>query len=472
MTTALQKKMFQERDHKKAFDLAVGFSYQYMDEAQQRHVYPNTEALTAIQDLESSINNNGHNAEEIVTQLHQIGAPATVTMTGGRYFGFVNGSVIPVSLAARWMADAWDQNTALYVISPIASKLESICERWLKELLRLPQNAVAGFVSGTSVAILCGLAAARYRIFQQQGWDINQQGFIDAPRLRIIAGTHAHGTVLKAISLLGFGLENVEWVDVDDQGRICADKLPTLDDSCIVILQAGNVCSGAFDDFSSICKKANEAKAWVHIDGAFGLWAAATTDYQYLTKGIELANSFSVDGHKTLNTPYDNGIVLCNDQEALTNALHATGSYITYSENRDGMMYTPEMSRRARSVELWAALKYLGKEGVNSLVSTLCERAQQAAELLQQAGFEVLNDVVFNQVMVACEDEDLTEKVMIEVQKSGICWAGGAQWFGRKIIRISVCSWATTTKDIEMSVQAFIDARAKVTKENENINNA
>jgi len=462
MTTALQQKMFLEREQKELLETAKRYSFDYIDQALERHVYPTEKALQKLTVFDEKLSDDGANSNDIMTQIHEYGSPATVTMTGGRYFGFVNGSVIPVSLAARWLVDVWDQNTALYVISPIASKLESICENWLKDLFGLPEKTVAGFVSGTSVAILCGLAAARYRIFQNRDWDINQKGFKNAPNIRIIAGRHAHGTVLKGISLLGFGLENIEWVDTDDQGRILIDKVPELDDSCIVILQAGNVSSGAFDDFETVCKKANEANAWVHIDGAFGLWAAAAEKYSYLTKGIEKAQSFSVDGHKTLNTPYDNGIVLCEDKEAITHALHATGSYITYSEQRDGMLYTPEMSRRARGVELWAALKYLGKQGVDDLVSTLCERSSQAAGLFVEAGFEVLNEVVFNQVIVACETDELTERTLINVQQSGICWAGSASWFGRKIIRISVCSWATTTEDIKRSVAAFVQARAKI----------
>ncbi len=309
-----------------------------------------------------------------------------MAQTGGRYFGFVNGGVIPVALAARWLSDFWDQNTALYVISPIAAKLEEVAQSWLRELFGLPERTVAGFVSGSSLAIFCALAAARYRVFQNNGWDINKKGFGGAPRVRIVAGRQAHGTVVKAIALLGFGIDSIEWVDVDDQGRIIPSALPELDASTILILQAGNVSSGAFDPFEDICEKANQARAWVHIDGAFGLWAAASRRLQHLTKGMAKADSFSVDGHKTLNAPYDSGIVLCRDKAALTHALHASGSYIAYSENRDGMLYTPEMSRRARAVELWAALKYLGKEGLDELVYGLHRRAVQMARELAAEG--------------------------------------------------------------------------------------
>jgi glutamate/tyrosine decarboxylase-like PLP-dependent enzyme len=219
------------------------------------------------------------------------------------------------------------------------------------------------------------------------------------------------------------------------------------------------VSSGAFDAFEEICERANEANTWVHIDGAFGLWAAASSRLKHLAKGIDLANSLSVDGHKTLNTPYDNGIVLCTDREALTSALHASGSYIAYGENRDGMLYTPEMSRRARAVELWAALKYLGREGVEELVLGLHQRAVQIGKELRAEGFQVLNDVVFNQVIVACENDEITANTMRHIQESGECWVGGANWDGKAVIRISICSWATTEADISRSVKAFVEAR-------------
>ena len=350
-------------------------------------------------------------------------------------------------------------------MSPVAAKLEQVCESWLKELLGLPEKVVAGFVSGSSVAIFCGLAAARYRIFQNNDWDINVKGFYGAPKIRVVAGRQAHGTVVKAIALLGFGIDNIGWVETDAQGRIIPSKIPELDESTILILQAGNVNSDAFDAFDEICEKANKATAWVHIDGAFGLWAAASSRLNRLTKGIEKANSFSVDGHKTLNTPYDSGIVLCSDKTALECALHASGAYIAYSENRDGMRYTPEMSRRARAVELWAALKYLGKEGVDELVIGLHERAVQIGQELKAEHFQVLNDPVFNQVLVACDSDKITDQTLRYIQTSGECWVGGTRWNGKTVIRISICSWATTEEDITHCVRAFVTARDKAAQE-------
>lgn len=401
-------------------------------------------------------------ALSILKQLHQFGSPATVSQIGGRYFGLVNGGVIPASLSVRWLADFWDQNTPLYVTSPIVSKLEEVSEKWLKQLFRLPEQTVAGFVSGTSMAIFCGLAAARYRILQKNNWDVNTKGLNGAPRIRVVAGKQAHGTVKKAIALLGLGIDNVEWVEVNEQGSIVPSSIPELDKNTLLILQAGNVNSGSFDPFDEICDKARKSKAWIHIDGAFGLWAGASKKLSHLTNGMELANSWSVDGHKTLNTPYDSGILLCDDKEALVNALQATGSYIVYSEHRDGMLYTPEMSRRARVVELWATMKYLGRQGIDELVYGLHERAVQFSKELKEKGFDILNDVVFNQVLVACETDELTKSIIPSIQQSGECWVGGAKWKKRDVIRISVCSWATTEEDVSRSVQAFCRAKKEV----------
>lgn len=460
---ALRDSMHREQQTKSLLEQARGYAYEYADGAAQRNVFPSKQALADLEQFVEDLPASTGDATAILKQLHQYGSPATTAQTGGRYFGFVNGGILPLSLATKWLTDFWDQNTALYAMSPVASKLEEICERWLKQLFGLPDSTVAGFVSGTSSAILCGLAAARYRLLQNQGWDFNQQGHNGAPSLRIIAGCHIHGAVTKAVALLGFGLANIEWVEGDDQGRILPEELPQLDDSCILLLQAGNVNSGSFDPFDAICDRANEVGAWVHIDGAFGLWAGGAKRLRHLTQGIEKAHSWSVDGHKTLNTPYDSGILLCRDRDALIMALQASGAYLNFSENRDGMLYTPEMSRRARAVELWAALKYLGADGVDELIYGMHELALQFAEELGAAGFEILNEVVFNQVIVSPADDDVaTDKILSAIQDSGECWVGGSVWQGKRVIRISICSWVTAAADVSRSVQAFIAARDAV----------
>jgi glutamate/tyrosine decarboxylase-like PLP-dependent enzyme len=460
----LQKQMQNEMIDKEIFNQVKDYAFDYADKSLERNVYPTYEAIKSLSVFDEQLPEEFSDSKEILELLHNFGSPSTVSQIGGRYFGLVNGGVIPTALAAKWLNDFWDQNAPLYVTSPITSKLESVVEKWLKQLFNLPESTVAGFVSGTSMAILCGLAAARFRIYQRLNWDINAKGLINAPRIRIVAGKHAHGTVLKAIALLGLGKDNIEWVDVDAQGRVILEKIPDLDENTILILQAGNVNSGSFDSFNNICEKAKQTNTWIHIDGAFGLWAAGSEKLKHLTAGIEKADSWSVDGHKTLNTPYDCGIVLCKDKEALVSALQATGSYIVYGENRDGMLYTPEMSRRARAIELWATMKYLGKQGIDELVYGLHKRAKQFAEELKEDGFQILNDVVFNQVLVACDSDFETEATLSNIQELRECWCGGSRWFNKKVIRISVCSWATTEEDVTRSVLSFIKARNQAGK--------
>lgn len=458
-TSLVQEKMYKEVDEKIIFEKASQFAKEYLESVFERNVYPTEEALLDLGKFDESMPQNSSKANDVLDFLNQIGSPATVATTGARYFGFISGGAIPVSLAAKVISTFWDQAPAMHVLSPIGSVLETVVEKWLKEIFNLPASTVAGFVSGTSTANFCGLAAARFRLLSNLNWNINNKGLFNAPQLRIVTGKRAHSTILKAIGLLGFGKDNIEWVDVDDQGKLELNNLPQLDDRTILILQAGNVNSGSFDNFSELCAIAKKAGAWVHIDGAFGLWAGAVDKLKHLTKGIEGANSWAVDGHKTLNTPYDCGIVLCKDEDAIKSALHMAGSYIVTSDKRDGMFYTPEMSRRARVIELWATMKYLGKKGIDEMILEMHKRAVQfSTEVKEVEGFSVLNDVVFNQVLISCADDDLTDKVMKRVQELRECWAGGSVWNGKKVIRISVCSWATTAKDITRSVQSFKQA--------------
>ena len=459
MQIDLQKEMFSQIQNRELFEQAKSHAFEYLQEIYTRNVFPTEAAIKNLGFFDEPLPASPGDPTEILDLLHNYGSPATTTMDGGRYFGFVNGSSIPTAMAARWLGDVWDQNAALYVMSPIASQLETTCEKWLVELLGLPAGSAAGFVSGTSSATLCGLAAARNELLKRHGWDVNADGLFGAPAIRVILGEQAHATVFKALALLGLGRSRVETVPVDDQGRMIANLLPELDSNCLVIVQAGNVNSGAFDPIDEICERSRKAGAWVHVDGAFGLWAAASRSRKSLTAGIQKVDSWSVDAHKTLNSPYDCGIVFCKQRETLVSAMQATASYILYSDKRDGMHYTPEMSRRARVVELWATLKYLGKEGVEQLVDRLCEHATHFANQLQNQGFHILNEVVFNQILVACNTPEQTKRTLENIQKSGECWCGGALWKGVPVIRISICSWATTAADVERSVTAFVNAR-------------
>lgn len=450
-----QERMFSEVGSG-LFEKAQSYGLEYLLKVFDRNVFPENQALVDLEKFVEEMPTQSEDASKVIDLLHQFGSPATVATMGGRYFGFVTGSVLPASLAAKNLSLFWDQVSAMQVMSPISAKLEAIVEKWLVDLLRLPPNTVAGFVSGSSMANFCGLVAARYRILKNKGWDITEKGLFDAPRIRVVAGRHAHSTILKAVSLSGIGKSNIEWVDVDDQGRIIPELIPLLSDNTILILQAGNVNSGSFDNFKSICQKAQTQGAWVHIDGAFGLWAQASQKLKHLTDGIEFANSWTVDAHKTLNTPYDSGVILCADKEALVSSLHMTGGYIITGNERDGMLYTPEMSRRARIIEFWAALKYLGKDGLGEMIQGFHERAIQFSKGLNEIkGFHILNEVVFNQVLVGCETEEITTQTISKIQELKVCWVGGSTWLGKKVIRISVCSWATTETDVDLSVKSF-----------------
>jgi glutamate/tyrosine decarboxylase-like PLP-dependent enzyme len=465
----LQEEMFSQLRVKNLFEQAKSFAYDYMDGIKDRNVFPKDEAIKNLSAYDEVLPMMPGDPDEILQMLHEYGSQATVAQTGGRYFGFVNGGAVPVALAAKWLADVWDQNAALYVISPIVAHLETVCEKWLIDLLGLPTGTAAGFVSGSSIATLCGLAAGRNELLKRVGWDVNADGLFGAPSLRVIVSEQAHSTVFKALSLLGLGRSRVEFVPVDDQGRMLADKLPELDSHCLVVAQAGNVNSGAFDQLDEIGERVRRANAWLHIDGAFGLWAAASASKQHLTRGFEKADSWSVDGHKTLNTPYDCGMILCRDRDALVSAMQMNASYIMLSDKRDGMHYAPELSRRARAVELWATLRFFGRAGVQQLVDRLCDHAQYFADQLRAEGFHILNDVVFNQVLVACDTPELTKATLEHVQRSGECWCGSATWKGEPVIRISICSWATTEADVERSVAAFVKARDRLRVQHQDV---
>ena len=462
----IRAEMFSQRRKNDLLLRALEYSRDYLDKLDQRPVFPSDRALADLAVFDEPLPEGPRPAEEVLDLLHVHGSPAAVSQTGGRYFGFVCGGITPAALAAKWLADVWDQNPAMFVMSPVVAALEETCRSWLIDLLGLPRGAAAGLVSGTSMATLCGLAAGRNALLRKQGWEVNRQGMVGAPRLRVILSEQAHGTVNKALALLGFGLDGAERIPFRADGSMDVGRLPELDDHCLVIAQAGNVNTGVFDSFDEICDRAGEVGAWVHVDGAFGLWAAGSRSKRDLTRGVDRADSWSVDAHKTLNVPYDCGVVLCREPRELVEAMQLSGDYIQLSNRRDGMMYTPEMSRRSRAVELWATMRYLGRAGIEQLVDGLCDRAVQFAELLGRAGFRILNEVVFNQVLVACDSPEQTEATLRRIQASGECWAGPSTWQGEPVIRISVCSWATTPEEVERSAAAFVACResAKVGK--------
>lgn len=429
----------------------------YLNDVHERDVFPDEAALARLAELDQPLAEAGRDPVEVLKQLHETGSAATVGSAGGRYFGFVTGGSLPAALAANWLATSWDQNSGLSVMSPITAKLETVTQRWLVQLLNLPEQTVCGFVSGATMANFSALAAARHALLTRAGWDVEADGLFDAPPLNVVVGDEVHVSLLKALSLLGLGRNRIIRVAADSQGRMRADQLPPLTDNTIVCIQAGNVNSGAFDPARTICEAAAEAGGWVHVDGAFGLWAAASPELKYLADGLELADSWATDAHKWLNVPYDSGLVFCRDSAQLTAAMSASAAaYLHEGEQREPYLFTPEMSRRARAVDIWAALSSLGRNGLSDMFERCCHYARQFAKGLQAAGFEVLNDVVLNQVVVSFGDELTNAAVIKRVQHEGTCWCGGTTWQGRSAMRISVSSWATTEQDVEKSIAAII----------------
>jgi len=428
----------------------------YLGGLPQRRVSPATDDVARLRLLDVPLQDRPIPPERVLAELDDLGSPATVATAGGRYFGFVIGGSLPAALAANLLAAAWDQNAGLEVASPIGSALEAICRKWLLSVLGLPPESEAGFVTGTTVANLTGLAAARHALLRREGWDVEARGLFGAPPIAVIVGDEVHVSLLKALSILGLGRERLTRVPVDGQGRMRADLLPKVSGPTIVCLQAGNVNTGAFDPVGEICPPAKEAGAWVHVDGAFGLWAAASPAFAHLTRGVEGADSWATDAHKWLNVPYDSGIVFVRSPEDLQAAMSTSAAYLTEGETRDPLRFVPESSRRARAIEVWAALRSLGRAGLAEMIERTCRHALRFADGLRAAGHEILNDVVLNQVLVAFGDDERTLAVMRGVQDDGVCWCGGTVWQGRRAMRISVSSWATTDADVDASLESIL----------------
>ena len=434
----------------------------YLSEIDNRTVFPSSEAVDRLTQLDTLLPEEPSDPETVLTLLDEIGSPATVATTGGRYFGFVTGGSLPATVAANWLAGAWDQNGGLYVMSPTAATIEQIALRWLLDVLGLPPESDGGFVTGATMANFTGLAAARHAILHKQGWNVETQGLFGAPPITVVVGDEVHVSILKALSMLGLGYERVIRVPVDGQGRMRANALPELDASTIVCIQAGNVNTGAFDPAAEICAAAHEAGAWVHVDGAFGLWAAVAPERAHLVAGVSQADSWATDAHKWLNVPYDSGLAFCRHPKDMQTAMStAAAAYLVQGNERIPYDYTPEFSRRARGIEVWAALRSLGRSGLAQMIERTCQHATRFAKGLRAAGYQVLNQVELNQVLVSFGDVETTRRVMATVQADGTCWCGGTVWQGRTAMRISVSSWATTEADVERSLEAILRIAAK-----------
>jgi glutamate/tyrosine decarboxylase-like PLP-dependent enzyme len=445
-------------------DLAAHHARAYLETVHDRRVAPAPDALSALETLATPLSDDPAPASDILDDLDRFAAPATIAQGGGRYFGFVNGGVLPAARAADWMTSAWGQNVALRVMSPAGEAVEDIVLRWVADLLGLPTTATGALVTGATMANLTALAAARHAILERAGWDVENDGLFGAPPIHVIVGDEVHVSLVKALGLLGLGRRRLTRVPVDNQGRLRADALPKLNDRTIVCLQAGNVNTGAFDPAAEICRRAHDAGAWVHVDGAFGLWAAASPRYRHLTQGFDLADSWSTDAHKWPNAGYDCGIVLVRDPRPLHSAMSINAAYLTPGRLREPSQYSPEMSRRARAFPFYAALRSLGRRGLAGLIDRTCSHARLFATHLSALGYEILNDVVINQVLVSFGPAGLTRAIVERIQNDGVCWCGVTEWQGRTAMRISVSSWATTSDDVDASVAAIHRAaRAQVT---------
>ena len=428
----------------------------YVSNANRRRVAPGPEQLALLEKLAGPLPDEPTAAREVLALLDDYGSPATVGSTGGRYFGFVTGGSLPAALGANWLAAAWDQNVTFRVMSPVAAQLEEIALGWLRELFRLGPECGCGFVTGATMANFAGLTAARHALLARAGWNVEDRGLFGAPEIKVVVGAEVHVSLLKALSLAGFGKTRLTTVPVDGQGRMRADSLPALDNMTLVSIQAGNVNTGAFDPATVICARAHKAGSWVHVDGAFGLWAAAAPTRAHLAAGVAEADSLATDCHKWLNVPYDCGLAFVQDGTHLRDAMTLNAAYLQTTIAREPGQYTPESSRRARGVEVWAALRSLGRKGLAELIERNCRQAATFAEGLRKAGFTILNDVVLNQVLVSFGTAAQTQRVIEEVQKDGTCWCGGTQWQGHTAMRISVSSWATTDDDVQQSLDAIL----------------
>jgi glutamate/tyrosine decarboxylase-like PLP-dependent enzyme len=436
----------------------------YLEELRERRAFPSPADLARLSELSAPLQEEPIAPAQVLAQLDSIGSPATTASAGGRYFGFVVGGSLPAALAANILTAAWDQNSGMEANSPVAAYLERVCRGWLTSVLCLPQTCEVGFVTGATMANFTALAAARHAVLKAQGWDVERSGLFGAPEITLIVGEEVHVSVLKSIGMLGLGRERVVRVPVDNQGRMIAAAIPRIAGPAIVCLQAGNVNTGAFDPADEIVERLSGTGAWIHVDGAFGLWAAAAPATRHLARGLEKADSWATDAHKWLNVSYDSGLVFVREPRYLNAAMAASAAYLVEGKTRDPHLATPELSRRARGAEVWAAMRSLGTRGLGQMIERTCAHARRFAEALRAAGHSVLNDVVLNQVLVSFGPPDVTHAVIRKVQEDGTCWSGGSQWQGHAAMRISVSSWATTEEDVERSIAAILRCAREVSR--------
>jgi glutamate/tyrosine decarboxylase-like PLP-dependent enzyme len=438
------------------FALTADLAREFYATLPERRVFPGATPDELRAALAASLPERGEDARTVVAELAAAASPGLVAEPGGRYFGFVIGATLPAALAADWLASTWDQNAGLAVAGPAVAVVEEVAGAWLAELLGLPADASFAFVTGGQMANFTALAAARHHVLRNAGWDVERDGLTGAPPVRVVVGEKRHGTIDRALRMLGLGAPT-EIVPADANGRLLAGHLRLTDEPTIVCAQAGEVNTGAFDPFDAIADARDAAaNAWLHVDGAFGLWAAVSESLCHLVRGADRADSWACDAHKWLNVPYDCGVALTRHPAAHSGAFSARASYLAFGAGvRDAMDWNPESSRRARSLPVYAAIRALGRDGIRELVERCCAHARRFADGLRELGAEVLNDVELNQVLFRFEDDERTYALLAAVQQSGEAWMGGTVWDGRAAIRISVSSWQTTEADVERTLAAY-----------------
>jgi len=441
---------------------AARLAEEWLASLPERRVFPSGD----VSGLDRPLPDEGVDPSAVLEDLARDADGGLVAQPGPRYFGFVTGGSLPAALGADWLASAWDQNSALHVMSPAAATIEEVAGRWCLELLGLPPGASVGFTTGATMANATCLAAARHAVLARAGWDVERDGLIGAPPLAVFGGAEIHASALSALRLVGLGAGTVRVVDADGQGAMQADALAEAlaetDGPAIVCAQAGNVNTGAIDPLDDIAAACAERGAWLHVDGAFGLWAAAAPSLRHLVRGAERADSWAVDGHKWLNVPYDSGLAIVADAAVHRAAMGVEAAYLVSggAAERDGFMYVPEASRRPRGIPVYAALRALGRRGVADLVERCCAHARAlAARLDEHPEVTILNDVVLNQALARFGDDDeRTRAVVARVQADGTCWLGGTVWHDMAAMRISVSNWSTTANDVERSAAAILEA--------------
>ncbi len=440
----------------------------YVAGIDERSVVPSHDQLMALAQLDESLPEDGLDAAETLRILDEIVGPTTLATTGPNYFGFVNGATYPVALGASFLVNAWDQNAALPVMSPAAAKIHDVARDWLIELLGFPAQTDVAFVTGATVANASCLAAARDALLANEGWEAPRHGLFGAPEVNVVIGGQAHSTLRKSLGMVGLGSDRVTIVPADDQGRMRADLLPgvlaDLDGPVLVCAQAGEVNTGAFDPFVEIAAAMSEVpNAWLHVDGAFGLWALADPSRAGLVQGLSLADSWAADGHKWLNVTYDCGMAFVARPGALRRSFASIAGYLPPESGFEAMHHTPQSSQRARQIEVWSVLRTQGRVGMAELVQRNSDCAVTIAETLSTApGFEVLNEVVLNQVLVRFGNGSTTEALIEEVQRDGRIWCGPTQWSGETAMRISVSSWKTTIEDAEAAAAVIVECAGRV----------